>query len=87
MKGSKKGVSIGKDSENGVIDLIQNVASNENVAKDPFFVLVVCAVASRWKCGRTTFPISDPTTVKCNPDRCLLGALASLGARGVNKSN
>lgn len=60
MKGSKKGVSIGKDSENGVIDLIQNVVSNENVAKDPFFVLVVCAVASRWKWWKDNLPNFRP---------------------------
>lgn len=81
MKGSKKVVSIGKDSENGVIDLIQNMVSNENVAKDPFFVLDVGVVVSHWKRWKDNLPNFRPYyAVKCNPDRYLLGALAALGA-------
>lgn len=76
-----KVVCVGKDSENGVFDLISTIVSHGKSQEDPFFVLDVGVVLSLWERWVTNLPMFQPFyAVKCNPNRYLLAVLAALGA-------
>ncbi|XP_058098387.1 ornithine decarboxylase-like [Magnolia sinica] len=78
----KKVSTLGKNSKEGVIDLIQSIINGKDDAKkDPFYVLdlgVVVGLMDKWA---ISLPNVRPFyAVKCNPEPALLSALAALGA-------
>lgn len=78
---SSQEIYIGKDSDAGVMKLIQSIVSDDNSAKEPFLVLDIGVVVSHWETWQRHLPMCRPYyAVKCNPEPQLLAALAALGA-------